>query len=148
MVLVVVSHVGAGRAVPEVGDLTQVLWQVIFMLCLRRQLHVPAERVQPHRVGPAQERGAAVSAREEWQQRITDWIGLHRKGPLNVTWTKSCSWQERLQLEQVILPSNLTCNDSRSGTSTTSLGDLSQCLTLLNIKNVFLLSRLHLPLLV
>lgn len=47
------SHVGAGRAVPEVSDLAQVLWQVVLVLRLRRQLHVPAEGVQPHRVGPA-----------------------------------------------------------------------------------------------
>lgn len=47
------AHVGAGRAVPEVGDLAQVLGQVILVFCLRCQLHVPAEGVQPHRVGPA-----------------------------------------------------------------------------------------------
>lgn len=47
------SHVGARRAVPEVGDLAQVLRQVVLVLRLRRQLHVPAEGVQPHRVGPA-----------------------------------------------------------------------------------------------
>lgn len=56
---------GAGRAVPEVGDLAQVLRQVILMLRLRRQLHVPAEGVQPHRVGPARGRGAALSTRKE-----------------------------------------------------------------------------------
>lgn len=47
------AHVGAGRAAPQVGDLTQVLRQVILVLCLGSQLQVPAERIQPHGVGPA-----------------------------------------------------------------------------------------------
>lgn len=47
------AHMGAGGAVPQVSDLTQVLWQVILVLSLGGQLQVPAERIQPHRVGPA-----------------------------------------------------------------------------------------------
>lgn len=50
------SHVGAGRAVPQICDLTQVLRQVVLVLRLRCQLHVPAEGVQPYRVGPARGR--------------------------------------------------------------------------------------------
>lgn len=45
------SSMGAGGAVPQVCDLTQVLREVIFVLGLRSQLQVPAEGVQPHRVG-------------------------------------------------------------------------------------------------
>lgn len=44
---------GAGGAVPQVCDLTQVLREVILVLGLRGQLQVPAEGVQPHRVGSA-----------------------------------------------------------------------------------------------
>ena len=47
------AHMGAGGAVPQVRDLTQLLWQVILVLSLGGQLQVPAERIQPHRVGPA-----------------------------------------------------------------------------------------------
>ena len=47
------AHMGAGGAVPQVSDLTQVLRQVILVLSLGGQLQVPAERIQPHRVGPA-----------------------------------------------------------------------------------------------
>ena len=47
------AHMGAGGAVPQVSDLTQVLRQVILVLSLGSQLQVSAERIQPHRVGPA-----------------------------------------------------------------------------------------------
>lgn len=47
------AHMGACGAVPQICNLTQVLRQVILMLSLRSQLQVPAERVQPHRVGSA-----------------------------------------------------------------------------------------------
>lgn len=46
------SSVGAGGAAPQVSDLAQVLWQVVLMLSLGSQFQVPAERIQPHRVGP------------------------------------------------------------------------------------------------
>ncbi|KAK4831239.1 LOW QUALITY PROTEIN: hypothetical protein QYF61_016471 [Mycteria americana] len=42
-------------------------------------------------------------------------------------------------------PSNLTLNGSRDGASTTSLGNLLQCLTTLIVKNFFLKSSLNLP---
>ncbi|KAK4833105.1 LOW QUALITY PROTEIN: hypothetical protein QYF61_027771 [Mycteria americana] len=42
-------------------------------------------------------------------------------------------------------PSNLTSNVSRDGASTTSLGNLFQCLTTLIVKNFFLKSSLNLP---
>ena len=42
-------------------------------------------------------------------------------------------------------PSNLAWNVSRDGASTTSLGNLCQCLTTLTVKNFFLISSLHLP---
>ncbi|KAK4814468.1 hypothetical protein QYF61_018986 [Mycteria americana] len=42
-------------------------------------------------------------------------------------------------------PSNLTLNVSRDGASTTSLGNLFQCLTTLMVKNFFLKSSLNLP---
>lgn len=47
------AHMSACGAVPQICNLTQVLRQVILMLSLRSQLQVPAERVQPHRVGSA-----------------------------------------------------------------------------------------------
>ena len=42
-------------------------------------------------------------------------------------------------------PSNLTLNVSGHGASTTSLGNLFQCLTTLSIKHFFLTSSLKLP---
>lgn len=38
----------ACRAVPQVGDLAQVLGQVVLMVSLVGQLQVMTERVQPH----------------------------------------------------------------------------------------------------
>ena len=43
------------------------------------------------------------------------------------------------------VPSSLALNASREGTSTTSLGNLFQCLTTLTVKNFFLISSLNLP---
>ena len=42
-------------------------------------------------------------------------------------------------------PSNLALNVSRNGASTTSLGNLVQCLTTLIVKYFFLISSLNLP---
>ncbi|KAK4827794.1 hypothetical protein QYF61_021747 [Mycteria americana] len=42
-------------------------------------------------------------------------------------------------------PSNLALNNSRDGASTTSLGNLFQCLTTLIVKNFFPISNLNLP---
>lgn len=47
------AHMGTGGAVPQVCNLAQVLREVVLVLSLRRQLQVPAEGVQPHRVGSA-----------------------------------------------------------------------------------------------
>lgn len=44
---------GTRRAVPQVGDLAQVLWQVVLVVSLNRQLQVAAEWVEPNRVRPA-----------------------------------------------------------------------------------------------
>ncbi|KAK4827187.1 hypothetical protein QYF61_015149, partial [Mycteria americana] len=50
-----------------------------------------------------------------------------------------------LETFKVRAPSNLTLNVSRDGASTTSLGNLFQCLTTLTVKNFFLKSSLNLP---
>ena len=42
-------------------------------------------------------------------------------------------------------PSNLALNTSSDGASTTSLGNLFQCLTTLPVQNFFLTSNLNLP---
>lgn len=44
----------ARRAVPQVGYLAQVLRQVILVVRLSGQLQVATERVQPHRISPAE----------------------------------------------------------------------------------------------
>lgn len=46
------TYVRARRAVPQVGDLTQVLRQIVLMVGLVGQLQVTTERVQPHWVRP------------------------------------------------------------------------------------------------
>lgn len=51
----------ACRAVPQVGDLTQVLRQVILMVGLVGQLQVTTERVQPHWVRPVEANENKVS---------------------------------------------------------------------------------------
>jgi len=51
-----------------------------------------------------------------------------------------------LQLDQVLRALfSLTLNVSRDGTSTTSLGNLYQCLTNVAVKNLFLISSISLP---
>jgi len=58
----------------------------------------------------------------------------------------SCNEQGHLHLEQVLrAPSRLTLNVSRRRSSTTSLGNLCQCLTILIVKNFFLTFNLKLP---
>lgn len=47
------THVRACRAVPQVGDLTQVLGQVVLVVGLVGQLQVPTKRVQPDWISPA-----------------------------------------------------------------------------------------------
>ncbi|KAK4810670.1 hypothetical protein QYF61_007470 [Mycteria americana] len=57
-------------------------------------------------------------------------------------------WSAKTVIPQIRLlraPSNLTLNVSRDGASTTSLGNLFQCLTTLIVKNFFLKSSLNLP---
>lgn len=64
------AHVGAGGAVPQVGYLAQVLWQVVLVLCLGGQLQVPAERIQPHGVGSEDGGGGCregLSGQMSWQ---------------------------------------------------------------------------------
>ncbi|KAK4823599.1 hypothetical protein QYF61_003799 [Mycteria americana] len=57
----------------------------------------------------------------------------------------SHDWELGLSaMEEERAPSNLTLNVSRDGASTTSLGNLFQCLTTLIIKNFFLISSLNL----
>ena len=57
-----------------------------------------------------------------------------------------CNEQGHLQLHQVLrAPSSLTLSVSRNGASTTSLGNLCQCLTTLTVKNFYLISNLNLP---
>ena len=52
-----------------------------------------------------------------------------------------CNEQGHLQLSQgAQSPSSLTLDVSRDGASTTSLGNLCQCLTTLTVKNIFLIS--------
>ena len=56
-----------------------------------------------------------------------------------------CIDQGHPQLHQVLrAPSSLTLGVSRDGASITSLGNLSQCLTFLNVKTFFRISSLHL----
>lgn len=47
------TDVRARRAVPQVGDLAQVLGQVVLVVGLVGQLQVPTKRVQPDRISPA-----------------------------------------------------------------------------------------------
>ena len=57
-----------------------------------------------------------------------------------------CNEQEHLQQIRLLRgPSSLTLSVSRDRASTTSLGNLFQCLTTLIIKNFFLTSSLNLP---
>ncbi|KAK4814100.1 hypothetical protein QYF61_008195 [Mycteria americana] len=53
--------------------------------------------------------------------------------------------EEPVLIRLLRAPSNLTSNVSRDGASTTSLGNLFQCLTTLMVKNLFLKSSLNLP---
>lgn len=55
---------GAGGAAPQVGDLAQVLRQVVLVLGLGSQFQVPAERIQPYWVGPAGGGGVGWKAGE------------------------------------------------------------------------------------
>ena len=57
-----------------------------------------------------------------------------------------CTEQGHPQLQQVLrAPSSLTMGFYRDGASTTSPGNLCQCLTVLTAKNLFLISSLNLP---
>ena len=56
-----------------------------------------------------------------------------------------CSEQGHLQLHQVLrAPSSLTLRVSKDGASTTSLGNLCQCLTTSTVKKFFFISTLNL----
>ena len=57
-----------------------------------------------------------------------------------------CSEHGHPQVDQVLrAPSSLTLGVSRDGASTTSLGNLLQCLITLTVTNFFLTSNLNLP---
>jgi len=57
-----------------------------------------------------------------------------------------CNEQGHLQLKQVLRALvSLILSVSRDGASTTSLGNLCQCLTMFTVKNFFFLSNLFLP---
>jgi len=77
--------------------------------------------------------------------RITEWPGL--KGP---RWSLSSNPPAMCSVSnhQPRLPratSSLALNASRDGASTTSLGNLFQCVTTPWVKNFFLISNLNLP---
>ena len=76
---------------------------------------------------------------------ITEWLEMEGtlKGHLVHL---PCTEQGRLQCHQVLrAPSSLTLSVSRDRASTSSLGNLCQCLTTLIVKNVFLTPNLNLP---
>jgi len=76
--------------------------------------------------------------------RIIEYMGMEGtfKGPLV---EPLCNEQGHLQLVEVVQSlSNLISNVSRVGASTTSLGNLIQCFTTLNVNNFFLISSLNL----
>lgn len=56
------TDVSASRAVPQVGNLTQVLRQVVLVVGLSGQLQVTTERVQPHWVSPVEAHSNASTA--------------------------------------------------------------------------------------
>jgi len=77
--------------------------------------------------------------------KIIEWPGLKRTTIIN--WFQSPAMC-RVTNHQPRLPratSSLALNASRSGASTTSLGNLFQCVTTLCVKNFFLISNLNLP---
>jgi len=75
--------------------------------------------------------------------RIIECFGLEGtfRGHLAQT---PCSEQGHLT-RLLRVPSILTLNVSRDGASTTFLGNLFQCFTVLMVKNLFLISSLNLP---
>ena len=76
---------------------------------------------------------------------ITEWLEMEGtlKGHLVQL---PCSEQGRLQCHQVLrAPSSLTLSVSRDRASTTSLGNLCQCLTALIVRHIFLTFNLNLP---
>ena len=79
---------------------------------------------------------------------ITDSLnGLGWKGPLRSYSSNppAIGRDTSLQTRLVRAPFSLALNASREGASTTSLGNLFQCLTTLTVQNFFLISSLNLP---
>ena len=79
---------------------------------------------------------------------ITEWLEMEGtlKGHLVHL---PCTEQGRLQCHQVLrAPSSLTLNVSRDEASTNSLGNQLHCLTILIVKNFFLIFDINLPILV
>jgi len=77
--------------------------------------------------------------------RFTEWFGLEGtfKGHLVQPSAISRDIFNWIRLLRAL--SSLTLNVSRDGASTTSLGNLGQCLTTLSVKNFSLLSSVNLP---